>query len=145
VAHKFIIIALPAYLESFIGAPLTAFISASVTLTGKVISAEREGGAGFDGGAAGLAGAGPEFVATLGAEGFVRLSSPELQLEAPKTATSDNTRIVEARRAGVHNVFSGLVFFINGINALFSCPTHFQFVADGKRAVWKTGSLYEVH
>ena len=127
-AHKFIIIALPAYLESFIGAPLTAFISASVTLTGKVISAEREGGAGFDGGAAG---AGPEFVATLGAEGFVRLSSPELQLEAPKTATSDNTRIVEARRAGVHNVFSILVFFINGINALLGCPTHFQFVADG--------------
>lgn len=131
-AHKFIIIALPAYFESFIGAPLTAFISASVTLTGKVISAEREGGAGFDGGAAG---AGPEFVATLGAEGFVRLSSPELQLEAPKTATSDNSTIVEASRAGVHKVFSALVFFINGINALFNRPTvnrptHFQFVAD---------------
>ncbi|HYJ88399.1 MAG TPA: hypothetical protein VEW46_20200 [Pyrinomonadaceae bacterium] len=113
------IMALPAYFESFIGAPLTAFISASVTLTGKVITAEREGGAEVAGGAAELAGAGAEFVATLGDEGFVRVSSPELQLEAPNTATSDNTSIVEARRAGVHNVFSPLVFFINDINALF--------------------------
>jgi hypothetical protein len=112
------IMALPAYFESFIGAPLTAFISASVTLTGKVITAEREGRTDLGGGAAELTGAGPEFVATLDDEGFLRLSSPELQLEAPKTATSDNTSIVEARRAGVHNVFSPLVFFINGINAL---------------------------
>jgi hypothetical protein len=118
------ITALPAYFESFIGAPLTAFISASVTLTGKVITAEREGGTDVAGGAAELAGAGPEFV--LGEEGFLRVSSPELQLEAPKTATSDNTSSVEARRAGVHNGFSPLVFFINGMNALFNCPIHFR-------------------
>jgi hypothetical protein len=36
---------------------------------------------------------------------LVRFSSPELQLEAPKVATSDNTTIVEAMRAGVHNDF----------------------------------------
>ncbi len=116
------IIALPAYFESFIGVPLTAFISASVTLTGNVITADREGATDIVGGAAELAGAGPEFVATPGPEGLVRLSSPELQLEAPKTATSDNTRIVEATRVGVHNVFSALVFFINRMSALFRRP-----------------------
>ena len=104
------------------GAPLTACISASVTLTGKVITADREGGADVDGGAADFGGAGPEFVATLGAEGFVRLSSPELQLEAPKTASSDNTRTVEATRVGVHNVFSALVFFIDDMRC--SAQTH---------------------
>jgi hypothetical protein len=112
VAQRFTIKTLPTYFESFIGAPLTAFISASVTLAGKATTVGREGGAVFVGPTVTLTGGGLEFVVTVGADGLVRFSSPELQLEAPKVATSDNTTSVEAIRAGVHNDFSPLVFFI---------------------------------
>ena len=68
------------------------------------------GGAGRTGGALRMVG----FVslATLGADGLERLSSPELQLEIPSAANNDNTRTVKAMRAGVHNAFPVLVLFL---------------------------------
>jgi len=39
------------------------------------------------------------------------VSSLELQLEMPKAASNESTRIVNANRAGVHNGFSFLFFF----------------------------------
>jgi hypothetical protein len=51
----------------------------------------------------------PESLATLVSDGFSRRSSLELQLEAPKAANMDSTRIVKASRMGVHNGFSVLV------------------------------------
>jgi hypothetical protein len=44
-------------------------------------------------------------------------SSLELQLEIPKAASSESTRIVKATRAGVHNGFPALVL-------LFACISY---------------------
>jgi hypothetical protein len=88
-------------LDNFIGAPLNALSSASVTLVGKAVIT---GGAVRGGGTVRFGEFG--FVATLGgAAGFVRRSSLELQLEIPKAATNESTRTVNATRAGVHNGF----------------------------------------
>jgi len=49
------------------------------------------------------------FVAT--SDGALWGSSVELQLEIPKAANSESTRMVKTIRAGVHNGFSVLSFF----------------------------------
>lgn len=61
-------------------------------------------GAGFLAGAAPLFAAVP-FLATPAPGGVGRVSSLELQLEIPKAASSESTRMVNAIRAGVHNRF----------------------------------------
>jgi len=95
-------------------APLTDRSSTSTTSAGNVIT--RAG--------AGAASAGGAFFkdgvelsrATPGARGSGRLSSLELQLETPKAATSDNTIIVQARRAGVHNASPVSLFLVSCID-----------------------------
>lgn len=71
-------------------------------------------------GAAGATGCGalPLFL-TTGA-GASRFSSLELQLEIPKAANSDNTRIVKAMRTGVHNGFVISVVFDFFISCLLN-------------------------
>jgi hypothetical protein len=56
------------------------------------------------------------FGPATGAGGAVRFSSLELQLEIPKAATSESTRMVKAIRVGVHNDFPVLVFCCAGIS-----------------------------
>jgi hypothetical protein len=56
-------------------------------------------------------------LATPAAGGAGRVSSLELQLEIPKAASSESTRIVKATRAGVHNGFPALVL-------LFACISY---------------------
>ena len=57
-------------------------------------------------------------LATLGADGLERGSSPELQLETPSAANNDSTRTVKATRAGVHNDFPVLILFLSCISYL---------------------------
>jgi len=83
------------------GAPLTAFSSVSIMLAG---SDTIGAGAGATG-----CGALPLFL-TTGA-GASRFSSLELQLEIPKAANNESTRIVKAIRAGVHNGLADSVSF----------------------------------
>ena len=56
------------------------------------------------------------FVATP--DGDLCGSSLELQLEIPNAASNESTRIVNAIRAGVHNGFSFLFFFVACISYL---------------------------
>lgn len=76
------------------GRPLVDINSVSSTAGGSVAIEPGAAGAGF----AGLIETGPGFP----------IPSVELQLETPKAATSDNTRIVKARREGVNTL---LLFF----------------------------------
>jgi hypothetical protein len=92
------------------GAPATAFSSASITLDGNAVIT---GGGAFLTDGALLFGA-LLSVATPGAGGVERFSSLELQLEIPKAASSERTRTVKAMREGVHKGFPGLIL-------LFAC------------------------
>src|SRR6266850_3795757 len=114
VAHRFTSNTFPAYLESFIGAPLTDRSSTSTTFAGNVITRAGAAGAGLTAGGAVLRDGVELSRATLAACGSGRVSSLEVQLETPKTATNDKTIIVQARRAGVHNASPVSIF-------LFSC------------------------
>jgi hypothetical protein len=92
-----------------IGPPVTAFSSASITPGGKVSTA-LDGALWTTGGFLGGALLPP--LETAGGDecGDECGSSPELQLEIPRAATSDSTMTVNATRAGVHNVFPLLMF-----------------------------------
>jgi hypothetical protein len=72
-------------------------------VAGRVVITGGAGGTFRTGGAPGFARL--LLTVTLGAVGFVRLSSLELQLEMPNAAMSDSTTTVEAIRAGVHKDF----------------------------------------
>jgi hypothetical protein len=66
-------------------------------------------------GAAGATGCGALGLFLTTGAGVSRFSSLELQLEIPKAANNDSTRIVKATRNGVHNGFVvsvGFDFFI---------------------------------
>src|SRR2546423_9384363 len=96
VAQRFTSKTLPAYLESFIGAPLTDRSSTSTTSAGNVITRAGATGAGASAGGAFFKDGVELSRATPAARGSGRFSSLELQLETPKAATSDNTIIVQA-------------------------------------------------
>lgn len=102
------------------GAPATAFSSASVTLAGNiVISGGAAGGGTFLAGGALLFGG----LLVVTVAGVRCGSSLELQLEIPKAASSESTRTVKATRVGVHKDFSVLIFLLACISYLL--PEHF--------------------
>jgi hypothetical protein len=78
-------------------------------------------------GAAGATGCGavPLFLAT-GADGVgaSRFSSLELQLEIPKAANNESTRIVKAIRTGVHKGLADPIFFDFFISCLLKNPDY---------------------
>lgn len=78
-----------------------------------MIGGRAAGGAFLTGGALLLGG----LLATPAAGWAGRGSSLELQLEIPKAASSESTRMVKAMRAGVHNGFPVLIF-------LFACISY---------------------
>jgi hypothetical protein len=89
------------------GAPVTALSSVPVMLAGSIT---------MGAGAAGATGCGALSLLLATGAGASRFSSLELQLEIPKAANSESTRIVKAIRAGVHNGFVNSVrvtFFIS--------------------------------
>jgi hypothetical protein len=84
-------------------------------------------------GAAGATGCGalPLFLAT--GAGASRFSSLELQLEIPRAANNESTRIVKAIRAGVHNGFPAAVFFDFFISCLLRNPDYQTTITENKQ------------
>jgi hypothetical protein len=73
-------------------------------------------------GAAGATGCGALSLFLATGAGASRFSSLELQLEIPKAANNERTKIVKATRAGVHNGLASLVFFDFFISCLLRNP-----------------------
>jgi hypothetical protein len=106
------------------GAPVTALSSASVMLAGSVT---------MGAGAAGATGCGalPLFLAT--GAGDSRFSSLELQLEIPKAANNESTRIVKAIRAGINNGSANTFFFDFFISCLLGNPDYETTITENKQ------------
>jgi hypothetical protein len=105
------------------GEPVTALSSASVMLAGS----ETIGA-----GAAGATGCALPLFLTTGA-GASRFSSLELQLEIPKAANNESTRIVKAIRAGVHNGLADSVFFDFFISCLLKDSYYETTITENER------------